>query len=104
MQTIIYCKQLSYGIHTFFLRTKSKEYYLFKQSYRKGVQDYFGRGVTIQKALDYSKTDNNSAIQRTMGKIPMYIRYLEKEYCVEILEQTKKRNKRKFYSYRMMCA
>lgn len=28
-----------------------------------------------------------------MTKIPMYIKYVEKEYDIEVLEQTKKKNR-----------
>lgn len=39
--------------------------------------------------MKYSRAHNDSAITRTMDKIPMYVRYIEKEYAIEVLEQTK---------------
>ncbi len=104
MKIKIYCKQLRYGTHTFYLQMGGKEYYLFSQSYRKGVEDYFGRGVTVKESRNYSKSHHNNAIQRTMTKLPMYIKYVEREYQVEVFEQTKKRNKKRHHFYEMSCA
>ena len=36
----------------------------------------------------------DSAITRTMEKVPIYIRYIEKEYGIEILEKTRKKSSR----------
>ena len=41
---------------------------------------------------------------RTMGKIPMYIKYIEKENAIEVLEQTKKRNAKYYHSLKVECA
>ena len=41
----IYCKATAKGVHSFFPTAEGNEYYLFSQNYRKGVQEYFGRGV-----------------------------------------------------------
>ena len=51
--------------------------------------------------MNYSKAHNDSAVIRTMKKIPMYVKYVEKEYAIEVLEQTKKRNSQ---NYRLRCA
>lgn len=104
MKATVYCEPTERGVHSFFLVTDSTEYYLFSQSYRKGVQNYYGRGVRLEEATDFSRTHHDNAIMRTMSKLPMYIRYIEKEYDVEILEKTKKRNKRYAHSSLERCA
>ena len=93
MRNIIYCEPTERGVHSFFLIADGQEYFLFRQNYRKGVQAYFSKGVPLADAINFSKTHNDSALIRTMSKLPMYIKYVEKEYGIEILEQTKKRNR-----------
>ena len=73
----------------------------FSQAFRKGVDEYYGRGVRIEKSIKYSKAHNDSAITRTMDKIPMYVRYIEKEYDIEVFEKTKKHGAR---NCRVRCA
>jgi len=79
----------------------TEEFFLFSQAYRKGVEEYYGRGVRINESMKYSRAHNDSAITRTMDKIPMYVKYIEKEYAIEVLEQTKKRSSQ---NYRARCA
>ena len=93
MKERIYCKANQKGIHTFYLLTERGEYFLFNQNYRKGVHKYFEKGVTLKEAMNYSKCHNDSAMLKTMSKLPMYIKYIEKEYDIEILEKTKQRFK-----------
>ena len=100
MRTEIYCKPTEKGIHSFYLIMGSEEFFLFSQAYRRGVDEYYGSGVLLKEAMDYSKAHKDSAITRTMSKIPMYVRYIEKEYDLEILEKTKRLNQ----NYRLKCA
>lgn len=89
MKTTIYCKPTAKGVHSFYLMVGTEEFFLFSQAYRKGVEEYYGRGVRIDESMKYSRAHNDSAITRTMDKIPMYVKYIEKEYAIEVLEQTK---------------
>jgi len=103
MKATIYCEASEKGVHSFYLSTAEEDYFLFSQNYRKGVHAYFSKGVRISEATDYSKTHNDSALQRTMTKIPMYIKYVEKEYDIEVLERTKKK-KHSSSGYEQRCA
>ncbi len=91
MKTAIYCRPTAKGVHSFYLIIGDDEFFLFSQSYRRGVEDYYGRGVRIDEAINYSRAHRDSAITRTMDKIPMYVKYIEREYDVEVLKRTKKR-------------
>lgn len=93
MKTMIYCEASDRGTHSFFMICEGREYFLFSQDYRKGVQAFYHKGLRLDESLDFSKAHKDTAIERTMSKIPMYIRYIEKEYGIEVLEQTKKRNR-----------
>ena len=104
MKAKIYCETEKHGVHSFYLVTEGREYFLFNQNYRKGVQEYYNKGVPISLAINRSKSHNNSALVRTMTKLPMYIRYIEKEYGIEIFEQTKKRNSKIYHFNDMRCA
>ncbi len=104
MKAKIYCKPTSRGIHSFYLTVGGQEYYLFSQNYRKGVQEYYAKGVFIDQSMNYSRTHGDEALIRTMTKIPMYINYIEKEYGIEVLEQTKKRNFNKYRFSTSKCA
>lgn len=101
MKTTIYCKTTDKGNHSFYLMIGNDEFFLFSQAYRKGVDEYYGRGVRIEESMKYSKAHNDSAITRMMDKIPMYVRYIEKEYDIEVFEKTKKHGIR---NCRVRCA
>lgn len=104
MKTFIYCQNKEHGIHTFYLRAEGQTYLLFRQPYHKGVGNYFGSGVSVSEAIDHTKGRRDHTLQKTMTKMPAYIRYLEKEYGIEILEQTKKRNSRQREALPTLCA
>ena len=93
MKTMIYCETPEKAVHAFYMLNEGEIYYLFSQDYRKGVQDFYHKGVRLDESLDYSKAHKDTAIERTMSKIPMYIKYIEKEYGIEVLERTKRRNR-----------
>ena len=90
--TKIFCKTTDKGIHTFYASVNGRSYYLFRQNYRRGVNEYFRRGVTVDAALCFGRSKNNTAIQKTMAKLPAYIRYAEKEYGITILNKTNKKS------------
>lgn len=90
MQTVIYCVRAAGGKHEFYMMADRERYYLFTQDYRKGVQNYFGKGLMLNEAMDYSRSNRNRAVVHTMDKIPVYIRYVEKEYGVTVLKRTKR--------------
>ena len=92
MKSTVYCTPTDKGIHTFYLVIEGHEYYLFRQNYRKGVNEFFRDGVDLDRALDFTKSRHDEAVIRTMSKRPMYIKYIEKCYGVEVLRATAKRN------------
>lgn len=95
MKTRIYCETTAKGEHSFYLWANGEEYYLFRQDYRKGVQLYFHNGIRLDEAFDFSKTRGDNAVIHTLCKIPGHIKYIEREYGITLLKQTKKRNQRK---------
>ncbi len=95
MKSRIFCKTTGKGIHSFYLTYKGESYFLFNQDYRRGVNEHFsGVGLHIDGALNFSKANGDSALQRTIAKLPMYIKYVEKEYGICVLKQTYKKNQK----------
>jgi len=102
MKAMIYCIK-NRDMHSFFMIQGRQQYYLFCQNYRKGVQKYYCKGVSLKESMDFSKARNDSAIMKTMTKLPMYIKYIEKECGIEVFEKTKKKNR--YYWFNMnKCA
>lgn len=104
MKATIYCEPTAKSVHSFFLITSGTTYFLFSQDYRKGVHEYYKNGVRLDEATNFSRSHRDNAIRRTMTKIPIYIKYIEKEYGIEILEQTKKKNKHSSRYCEALCA
>ncbi len=103
MKTIIYCEISGKGEHSFYLKANNEKYFLFRQNYRKSVQKYFMRGIRIEEIGNFSRCHKDYSIIRTLDKLPIYIKYLEKEYRLVLLNQTKKRNEN--YSNKLqLCA
>lgn len=90
MAAKVYCRKVK-SLHTFYLVTDEGEFFLFNQAYRKGVHEYFSHGVHLDKALDHSKSRTDNALAKTKDKLPMYIKYVEKEYGISILNRAKSR-------------
>ena len=93
MKASVFCTPTAKGVHSFYLTFEGKEYYLFQQNYRKGVQKFYSNGVSLNAALKITLAHGDVAILRTMEKLPMYIKYVEKEYGIAVLEQTQKKQK-----------
>lgn len=100
MKNYIYSKTTDKGQQSFFLVVNGQEYYLFTQKFYRGVKNYFQNKVLLSKAIDFSSANNDTALLRTMEKLPMYIKYIEKEYGIFVLENSiKKKAKTRSYPF-----
>ena len=99
MKSKIYCIVSSKGTHTFYLEQDGKSHFLFNQNYRKSVHKYFRHGVPLESAISFNKTHRDGALTNTMEKLPAYIKYIEKEYQIAVLDKTKEKQK-KYNSYK----
>lgn len=95
IKTTIFCKVTGKGVHTFYLSANGSEYYLFSQNYRRGVNAYYRNGVSLDAAMDFGKSHHDTALEKTMQKLPTYVKYIEKEYGIAVLSQTVKKNNRR---------
>ena len=87
----IYCQTTAQGMHSFYLKKDNVDYYLFSQNYRRGVHRYYGRSVSFNEAIDFSRSKHDSAILRTMEKIKIYTKYIEKQYSIIVCKRSEKR-------------
>jgi hypothetical protein len=92
MANMIYCETTAQGIQSFYITTNGETHFLFSQNFKRGVKDYFERGVMVDEAINFKRANGNSAIIRTMEKLPAYIRYVEREYGMEVLRKTARKN------------
>ena len=92
MKPNIFCKTTDKGIQSFYVKVQGETHFLFSQDYRRGVKEYFGNPISVDKALRFAGARGDRAIMRTMEKLPAYIRYVEREYGVEVLRKTQRKN------------
>lgn len=94
MQTKIFCKTVAKGKQAFYVTANGETYYLFTQDYRVSNKEYFRNGVSIDDINNFSGV-HSTAVRNTLDKLPMYIRYIEKEFGIAIYERTKKAKQQK---------
>ena len=94
MVNYIYAKTTGKGKQSFYLLSNGWEYYLFTQKFFKSVRDFFLNKVLLDVALDKTKSNRNVALLKTMERLFLMIKYVEKEFDLIILEQTAKKNKK----------
>ncbi len=94
MDTIISCRVNRRGNHNFYVEHNGREYYLFTQDYHLGVDDFFSGGISLRNAMDFTLSHRDFYIQHTMEKLNPYIRYVEQENGISILER-RRHDKRK---------
>ena len=92
MKTNVICKIDAQGKHSFYLNVAGERYYLFQQNFYRGVNEYYKNGVSLDLAMSFAHSHKDNAIIRTMQKLPVYIRYIEKEYSITVFNKTAKRN------------
>jgi hypothetical protein len=92
MANMIFCKTTAKGVQSFYVNANGETHYLFSQSFRRGVKNYYERGVYINEAINFTKAKGNTAVVHTMEKLPAYIRYIEREYGIAVLRKTARKN------------
>lgn len=83
--------QFKNGNDNLYLQVNGQEYYLFSQKHKESVAYYYSKGVTLDKAMDFTRARRDVAIGRTMEKLPRYIKSLEVEYNLQVLNKTRRK-------------
>ena len=89
MASKIFSKITDNGNQSLYLKISGKEFYLFSQKSYQSVCEFYGKELTVDRALDFS-VSTGRAVSRTMEKLRAYIPYIEKEYGVSVLNKTMK--------------
>lgn len=87
MQAKIFCRTVTKGKQSFYVTVEGKRYYLFTQDYRVSNKEFFQNGVCISEINNFGGV-HSTAVKRTLDKLPVYIRYIEKEFGVAIYKKT----------------
>lgn len=72
-------KQVVKVLHFYLWSKNHGEIYLFTDPYSKGLFEYFKDGRSEKEIIHYSSWDKNPRLDKTISKIPKYIKYLLNE-------------------------
>lgn len=90
MKNYIYCTTTAKGEQTFYLKAQGSSYYLFMQGYRRSNKEVFEHGISLCDLRKLKKHCSYS-VKHTAEKLPTYIRSIEQEYGILVMEKTKRR-------------
>lgn len=90
MKNFIYCTTTAKGEQSFYLMTQETKYFLFAQAFRRSNKDVFEQGISLFELRKLKKHCSYS-VRHTAEKLPVYIRYIEQEYDILIMETTKRK-------------
>lgn len=68
---------------SFYLHSNKGKNYLFTQDFTKGVYEYFRTGRSETELYNYKKWNRNPRLDKTIEKLPMYIKYVTQEVLQE---------------------
>lgn len=78
MKNTITVEKASGKLH-FYLHTNSGQYYLCSQRSNQCVYDYFRKGRSENEVLSFHKWNQHPSLDKTISKLPVYIKYVRKE-------------------------
>lgn len=80
----------------FFAEDEQESVYIFSRKYRTNLFNYFRKGISTRKLYDFTKTRRSSVVINTILQLRTHLRFIEKEYGVEILEKRGENKKPKY--------
>ncbi len=88
----IYCTGNGNKQLNFYVKQGGESHFLFTQRFNSTAYDFYKNGVSLDKAMSfkYSKKLNCSIMTKVSEKITRYLKYIEKEYDMIILEKTRR--------------
>ena len=86
----VFCMKRN-DLHDFYIADGRNDRYLFSQKYKKIIDDYYRHGVALNKAITHSGNVDSKMIHHTMEKLKLYIKYLEREHEIVVLNCTKRK-------------
>ena len=87
-RAIIKCSKDAKGNHlNFYAVTGEQSLFIFSRKYNNEVSCYFKNGVPVSEVFNISKVYRRPAVRNIMEQLPVYIRFVEREYGVELLRK-----------------
>ena len=80
----------------FFAEDEQERVYIFSRKYRTNLFNYFRKGISTRNLYDFTKTRRSSVVINTILQLRTHLRFIEKEYGVEILEKRGENKKPKY--------
>lgn len=62
----------------FYLKNSNGEFWLFSQSYSKGVYEWFKNGRSEKEIIEFNKWEQNKRLNNTIDRIPREVKYVTK--------------------------
>ena len=90
MKNYIYCTTTAKGEQTFYLMAQGTKYFLFVQNFRRSNKEVFEQGINLYDLRKLKKHCSYS-VRHTIQKLPAYIRYVEQECGIIVMEMTKRK-------------
>lgn len=84
----IYCKSTKDNLE-FYVNANGRNYFLFMQSFDYPAYHRFKKGVELGDALSPKKRRSSHTIKKVCEKLPGYIKYIEQEYGISLLQYGK---------------
>ena len=75
-------------VMNFYLENEYGTYYLFTQKYTPGVYNYFRNGRRESEIRAFRGWEKNPRLDKTIEKLPMYVKYVMREYVAKDMEHT----------------
>lgn len=87
-QAIIKCSKDANGKHlNFYAVSGENSLFIFSRKYNNEVSRYFRNGVPVSEVFNFSKANRKPTVMNIMEQLPVYIRFVEREYGVELLRK-----------------
>lgn len=80
MKDKIIVENKSEYLHFYLKNSKCGKLYLFSQRFSRGVFEFFNKERSISEILKFRRWNRNPRLDKTISKIPIYMRYVEREY------------------------
>ena len=87
-RAIIKCSKDAKGNHlNFYAVTGKQSLFIFSRKYNNEVSCYFKNGVPVSEVFNISKVYRRPAVRNIIEQLPVHIRFVEREYGVELLRK-----------------
>ena len=92
MLSYVYCEKSRNNTISFYITYKDTDYYLFSQKFSKDTYNTYYKGIPLNRAMQPSLARDNRAILKTIEKLPIYIKYVEREEGFYVLDKSIKKH------------